>query len=47
MTDKAKPETTTGGALNVREVQSGNLTEKELKTEDRAKKPQDGNGKSE
>ena len=38
MTNKATPEKTTGGSLNVREVQPPHLTEKELKTEDRTGK---------
>jgi hypothetical protein len=40
MTNKANPEKTTGGSLNVREVQPPHLTEKELKTEAQTRKTQ-------
>ncbi len=38
MTNKPDPQKTTGGSLNVREVQPPHLTEKELKTDDQADK---------
>ncbi len=38
MTNKPSPEKTTGGSLNVREVQPPHLTEKELKAREQPDK---------
>ncbi|HEV7436034.1 MAG TPA: hypothetical protein VGO22_14335 [Pseudorhizobium sp.] len=38
MTEQSRPETTTGGALDVRDVQRPHLTEKELKEDHERKR---------